>query len=96
MIRPGEHALFTVLRTHSKSVEENYVADCARKMVAHLRASGVLSPGWSNSKGGLMRVEQSLLAESWNVAYADLGFDPENYEPPFLKLAVAELAKSDT
>jgi type I restriction enzyme R subunit len=96
LIRPGEHALFTVLRTHSKSVEENYVADCARKMVAHLRASGVLSPGWSNSKGGLMRVEQSLLAESWNVAYADLGFDPENYEPPFLKLAVAELAKSDT
>ena len=28
--------------------------------------------------------------------HAGLGFDPENPEPPFLKLAVAELAKSDT
>ena len=96
LTHPGEHDLFTVLRVHAKSKDENYVADCARKMVAHLRASGVLSPGWSNSKGGLMRVEQSLLAESWNTAYAGLGFDPENPEPPFLKLAVAELAKSDT
>jgi len=95
LTHPGEHDLFTVLRVHSKSKDENYLADCARRMVAHLRASGVLSPGWSNSKGGLMRVEQSLLAESWNPAYAGLGFDPENPEPPFLKLAVAELAKSD-
>jgi type I restriction enzyme R subunit len=93
---PGEHDLFTVIRVHAKSKDENYLAACARRMVAHLRATGVLSPGWSNSKGGLMRVEQSLLAESWNPAYADLGFDPEDPEPPFLKLAVAELAKSDT
>lgn len=95
LTRPGEHDLFTVLRIQAKSKDENYLADCARRMVAHLRASGVLSPGWSNSKGGLMRVEQSLLAESWNTAYAGLGFDPENPEPSFLKLAVAELAKSD-
>jgi hypothetical protein len=43
-----------------------------------------------------MRVEQSLLAESWNAAYADLGFDPESAEPPFLKPAIAELAKADS
>jgi type I restriction enzyme R subunit len=96
LTRPGEHDVFTVLRAHAKSKDENYVADCARKMVAHLRASGVLSPGWSNSKGGLMRVEQSLLAESWNEAYAGLGFNPEDEDPPFLKPAVAELAKSDS
>ncbi len=96
LTHPGEHDLFTVLRVQGKSQVENYIADCARKLVAHLRASGVLSPGWSNSKGGLMRVEQSLLAESWNPAYADLGFNPEEPDPPFLKLAVAELAKSDT
>jgi type I restriction enzyme, R subunit len=95
LTRPGEHDLFTVLRALAKSKDENYIADCARRMVTHLRASGVLTPGWSNTKGGLLRVEQSLLAESWNEAYADLGFDPENPDPPFLKPAVAELAKSD-
>jgi hypothetical protein len=42
-----------------------------------------------------MRVEQSLLAESWNLPYAQLGFDPEAADPPFLKPAVSELAKSD-
>ena len=42
-----------------------------------------------------MRVEQSLLAESWNPFYAKLGFDPNSPEPPFLKPAVEELAKAD-
>jgi type I restriction enzyme R subunit len=42
-----------------------------------------------------MRVEQSLLAESWNPAYANLGFDRDASDPPFLKAAVSELAKSD-
>jgi hypothetical protein len=42
-----------------------------------------------------MRVEQSLLAESWNPPYAQLGFEPEAADPPFLKPSVSELAKSD-
>jgi hypothetical protein len=42
-----------------------------------------------------MRVEQSLLAESWNDSYAKLGFDPGAEDPPFLKPAVEELAKAD-
>jgi type I restriction enzyme R subunit len=42
-----------------------------------------------------MRVEQSLLAESWNPAYAELGFDHDDQNPPFLKPAVDELAKAD-
>src|SRR5262249_28976635 len=33
---PGEYDLFTILRAHSKSTDEGYLADCARKMVAHL------------------------------------------------------------
>ena len=53
------------------------------------------SPGWSTSIGGRMRVEQSLLAESWNPHYAALGFDPSAEDPAFLKPAVSELAKSD-
>ena len=64
-------------------------------MVKHLRSRNLLSAGWSNSKGGIMRVEQSLLAESWNPDYTGLGFDPDEPEPVFLKPAVAELAKSD-
>lgn len=93
---PGEHGLFTVLRATAGTKDEGFLADCARRMVAHLRANNLLAPGWSNSKGGRMRVEQSLLAESWNPAYAPLGFDPNAEDPPFLKPAVAELAKADT
>jgi type I restriction enzyme R subunit len=64
-------------------------------MVGHLRRNQILSPGWSNSIGGRMRVEQSLLAESWNPHYGALGFNPDDDNPPFLKPAVTELAKSD-
>ena len=36
------------------------------------------------------------LAESWNPIYADLGFDPDdNADPPFLRPAIEELAKTD-
>jgi type I restriction enzyme R subunit len=64
-------------------------------MIAHLRSNRLLTPGWGNSIGGRMRVEQSLLAESWNPPYARLGFDPDDGDPPFLKPAVSELSKSD-
>lgn len=92
----GEYGLFTVLRAHATGKDDSYLAECARRMVAHLRNQQMLTPGWSNSKGGLMRAEQSLLAESWNPHYVKLGFDPDAEEPPFLKPAVDELAKSDT
>jgi len=94
LTKSGEHGLFTVLRVHAKTSDEAFLADCARKMVAHLRAHQVLTPGWSNTKGGRDIVERSLLAESWN--YPQLGFDPESEDPPFLKPAVDELAKADT
>ncbi|MDQ5978768.1 MAG: type restriction enzyme subunit, partial [Verrucomicrobiota bacterium] len=70
--------------------------DCARRMVAHLRAHHCLAPGWSQSKGGPKLVEETLLAESWNPAYAGLGLDSETPDPAFLKPAVDELAKADT
>ena len=38
-----------------------------------------------------MRVEQSLLAESWNPPYAGLGFNPDDDNPPFLQPAMSEL-----
>jgi type I restriction enzyme R subunit len=93
---PGEYDLFVVLRAHARTEDTTYLADAARRMVGHLRTNQLLTPGWSNSKGGRMRVEQSLLAESWNPVYAQLGFDPDDAEPPFLKPAVEELAKTDT
>lgn len=95
LTQPGEHALFSILRAHAATKDETYLAECARRIVAHLLTNQLLSPGWSNSIGGQMRVEQSLLAESWNPYYAKLGFDREHAEPPFLKPAVNELAKSD-
>lgn len=95
LTKPGEYGLFTVLREYSASKDEAYLADCARRMVAHLRGNQLLSAGWSNSKGGRMRVEQSLLAESWNPTYTALGFDPDDANPPFLGPAIEELVNSD-
>jgi type I restriction enzyme R subunit len=95
LTQPGEYELFAVLRKHATTQDENYVADCARRMIGHLRSQRLLTPGWSNSKRGRMRVEQSLLAESWNPAYIQLGFNPDDPEPPFLNPAVSELAKCD-
>ena len=95
LTKPGEYGLFTVLRAYAATQEEAYLANCSRRMVAHLQINKLLTPGWSSSKGGRMRVEQSLLAESWNSFYSQLGFDPDSPEPPFLKPAVDELAKAD-
>jgi type I restriction enzyme R subunit len=95
LTQPGEYGLFTILRAHASAADEAYAAECARRMIAHLRGNKILAPGWSVSIGGRMRVEQSLLAESWNPAYASLGFDVDAEDPPFLKPAVAELANSD-
>lgn len=91
----GEYALFTILREFSINKDEAYLADCARRMVVHLRDNQLLLPGWSSSKGGRMRVEQSLLAESWNPTYVGLGFDSNDPNPPFLGPAVNELVNTD-
>ncbi|MGO8671967.1 MAG: hypothetical protein ACLQVD_11450 [Capsulimonadaceae bacterium] len=91
----GEYDLFTVLRSFAPEAEISYVADCARRMVAHLRSKHLLAPGWSQSKGARMQVEQTLLVESWQPDYVVLGFDANSPDPPFLKPAVDELAKSD-
>ena len=94
--KPGEYGLFTVLRANAKTKDESYLAECARRLVGHLRGHSLLTPGWSNSKGARDRVERSLLAESWNDFYAKLGFDPDSPQPAFLPLALDELTKSDT
>ena len=93
---PGEYGLFTVLRELAAAQNDQYVADCARRMLAHLRKNNLLPPGWSNSKGGRDRVERSLLAESWNDFYSQLGFNHGDNDPSFLKPAIDELAKADT
>ena len=95
LTKPGEYGLFTILRVHSSSTDESYIADCSRRIVDHLRHHQLLVSGWSNSVSGRMGVEQSLLVESWNVYYHQLGFDPNAEAPPFLEPAVDELAKSD-
>jgi type I restriction enzyme R subunit len=93
--RYGEYQLFVALRASSQNDDENYLADCARQMVAHLHRNQLLAQGWSNTKGGRMRVEQSLLVESWNPAYAGLGFDSDDPDPAFLAPALIELVKVD-
>jgi type I restriction enzyme R subunit len=93
--QPGEYGLFAVLRATANLDDDAYIAQCASSMFNHLRSHQLLVPGWSNTKGGRMRVGQSLLAESWNPQYSRLGFDPDDPSPAFLDAAVDELAKSD-
>ena len=95
LTKPGEYELFTALRAFGKSDNEEYIADCARRMVQQLRENRLMPAGWSHHKGGQQKVERSLLAESWKVPYAALGFDPDDPHPPFLKAAMDELVKTD-
>jgi type I restriction enzyme, R subunit len=92
---PGEYGLFAILRANSNLLEDAYIAQCAKSMVEHLRSYQLLGSGWSTTKGGRMRVGQSLLAESWNPQYARFGFKRDDPSPAFLDAAVDELAKSD-
>jgi type I restriction enzyme R subunit len=92
---PGEYGVYSVLREHGATLDETFLCDCARQMVAYLKSHQLLMPGWSNSKGGRMRVAQSLLVESWQPKYAALGFPPDDANPAFLELAVNELANAD-
>ena len=95
LMQPGEYGLFTILRAHAPSADESYLADCARRMVGHLRTNKLLVARLEQldrraharraiAAGGV--VESALRA---------LGFDPDAEDPPFLKPAVSELAKSD-
>jgi type I restriction enzyme R subunit len=95
LVRPGEYGLFTVLRANTANTDTAYVAECARRLIARLRDSQLLTPGWSASAGGRNAVEEALLVDSWNPEYEGLGFDPFEVDPPFLAIAVAELAKAD-
>ena len=95
LMKPGEYGLFTILRAHTSSTNEIDIADCSRRMVSHLNHHQLLVTGWSNTVSGRMRVERSLLAESWNLHYKRLGFDQNAEAPPFLRPAVEELANSD-
>jgi len=97
LTQPGEYGLFTVMREYAKSKDEQYLADCSRRLVGHLREHQLLAAGWSFPKGGngWQRVERSLLAESWNPHYEALGFGSDEPDPAFLVPAVEELAKSD-
>lgn len=93
LTQPGEYAVFTILREFSANKDEVYLSGCARQLVAHLRDNQLLLPGWSNSKSGRMRVEQSMIAELWNPKYTELGFN-DNGEP-FLAPALGELVNTD-
>jgi type I restriction enzyme R subunit len=61
LTQPGEYPVFTVLQTFASTDDKEYLAGCARKMVAHLRDNGLLAAGWSASKGGRMRVNSPCL-----------------------------------
>lgn len=93
LTQPGEYAVFTILREYSANKDEVYLSGCAQRLVAHLRDNQLLLPGWSNSKGGRMRVEQSMIAELWNPEYVELGLNANG--EPFLAPALGELVNTD-
>lgn len=95
LTQPYEYPLFSVLREFSATKDETTLANSTRQIVTYLHTHQLLLPGWSSSKTGRMKVEQSLLTESWNPAHAALGFPQDEEHPAFLDPAVAELVKCD-
>lgn len=95
LMEPYEYPLFSVLREFSATKDEDTLANSTRQIVFYLHTHQLLLPGWSSSKTGRMKVEQSLLTESWNPAHAALGFPQDEEHPAFLAPAVAELVKCD-
>ena len=45
LTQPGEYGLFTILRAHAPAADEVYVAECARRMIAHLSSNQLLACG---------------------------------------------------
>jgi type I restriction enzyme R subunit len=90
---PGEYELFTVLRATAKTEDEALLAEAARRLISYLRTNKLLPSGWSTSKEGRQRMEDSLLAESWNDFYQPLGYSQEH--PAFIEPSIEELAKLD-
>lgn len=89
----GEYELFTVLRATAKTEDEDVLAETARRLMHFLHAHRLLPAGWSTSKEGRQRVDDSLLTESWNDFYKPLGYSAEH--PEFIEPAIEELAKLD-
>ena len=95
LTQPGEYGLFTILRAHADATDEGVLADCARRMVAHLRSNGSL-PGAGAARSAAGCASSNRCSPSPGIhPYAQLGFDPRDADPPFLKPAVSELAKAD-
>lgn len=88
--------MFAALRIQCNANDHAYFADCARQMVKSLRDRQLLMRGWSMSKGARQDVELYLLTEAWKPFYQNLGIDPAEQAPPFLKPAIDELAAADT
>ncbi len=88
------HALIQHFDSHDLS-NASVPPDVLGRAYEYLNSHKLLMPGWSNSKGGRMRVAQSLLVESRQPKYAALGFSPDDGNPAFLDLAVNELADAD-
>jgi type I restriction enzyme R subunit len=93
LTKAGEYEMFTVLRATSISKDETLLAESARRLIAFLHANKLLPSGWSTSKEGRQRVDDSLLSESWNEFYKPLGFHTE--QPEFIEPAIEELSKLD-
>lgn len=95
-LNPGaEFRLFTVLKAFAPEVDPEFLAECARGIVANLREFGSLPRGWSRTRQGRMDSENSLKIETWKEVYSSLPLDTLNPESPFLRAAVDELALSD-
>ena len=95
LTEPGEYPLFTVMRSMAKTGDEGAWVQAAKKLMAELRRGHHLPPGWALTAGGRQKVSLALQVATWMPGVNDLGLCPEGEaEPPFLAVAVEELART--
>jgi hypothetical protein len=97
LTEPGEHALFTVIRSFTQTKDEGLCVRAAKHMVAVLRKKGLLPQGWGDHKAGRQRVSMTLQVESWEPDFEPLGLaqpDQQKRATQFLTAAVDELARA--
>ena len=95
LTQPGEHTLFTVIREFAEEKDEALCVQAAKSMMRQLRQGHHLPAGWADTIGGRKKVSLTLQVAAWEPEISRLNLCPEDQtEPPFLVVAVDELAKA--
>jgi len=95
LTEPGEYPLYQVILEFSVVENEALCVRAAKLFISTLRDKYHLPAGWADNEGGRKRVSTMLKIIAWDDEINELGLCPESLtDPPFVKAAIAELARN--